>query len=370
MKNGAEEKARRKFHCYVTRRYCWIQNDSLCEKLDRISCAKRVMNYYKHFELDEEFRRFPLKMYEDGYDLHCNLQSAIENKLQMMYIPNLARNRLFRSHIEKYYENRIYLDFWKLTRRIKSCFRGSSVLMKQVSLFELIRREKEFKKNRLLKSGVLRQREALAKPRKKNWREFAEKNKTASKSKRAKRKKGRFDFNLNFDFLDPRLEGVETQNITGLLNNLSRLVTKSNIELEILNNAEEVVRLSFMKGPEEAASDDDPDGGLDRIGWDSNNPNLSEIQHKMTRVKGDLLRKKAGVPKKYVRSSIMKKNPGAKNFVITKGQNFSQKFSKKKDTLDDANNKMTEPRSINSSYFSPERRREKNQTLFDSKGDL
>ena len=133
-----------------------------------------------------------------------------------------------------------------------------------------------------------------------------------------------------------------------------------------------------MKGPEEAASDDDPDGGLDRIGWDSNNPNLSEIQHKMTRVKGDLLRKKAGVPKKYVRSSIMKKNPGAKNFVITKvknflitkGQNFSQKFSKKKDTLDDANNKMTEPRSINSSYFSPERRREKNQTLFDSKGDL
>jgi hypothetical protein len=241
--------------------------------------------------------------------------------------------------------------------------------MKQVSLFELIKREKEFKKNRMLKSGLLRRGDTGQNKRKKNWREFGEKTKTGPKSKRAKRKRNKFDFNLNLDFLDGGLEGVDTHNITGLLNNMSRLVSKSNIELEILNNADDVLKMSFMKGTEFKGTED-----FEEIGWEDNvdkeNVNLSEIQVKMTKVKGNALfmqKKKLPTGKKYVRSSMMKKNSLSKPFVFTKGQNFSQKYSKKKEHNEETTNKNFEPRSMNSSCYSPERKKEKYQTLFDSK---
>ena len=198
-----------------------------------MASQRRVVAYYRQFELEAEFRHAPLKLYASGYDLHANLQSAIAHKLQMVYIPGLVRDRVFKAYLEKYYENRIYLDFWRLTRRIKACFRGNAALGKQVSLAELVRKDKDFKKNRLLKSGVLNEPE----------RKTRKGGKHAKSGKRVKAKGPGMD--LNLDFLDrPKLENQA--NITGLLNNISRLISKSNIELEILQMPDPKLKLSFM----------------------------------------------------------------------------------------------------------------------------
>jgi hypothetical protein len=253
------------------------------------------------------------------------------------------------------------------------------VLTKQVSLFELIKREKDFKKNRMLKSGMLRKNDGTMSKRKKNWREMGDKNKFGSKHKRGKRRKNKFDLNLNFDFLDGRMEGVETPNIAGLLNNMSRLVSKSNIELEILNNADDLMHFSFMKIQklnDEMSQSLYHQENFGKIGKkdlfgessqdDKENMSLSNIQAKQVKLKTDrpFMSSKRKYPldrKRYIRSSLMKKNTSTKPFIITKGQNFSQKYSKLRDLND-------EGRSINSSFLSPERKKESRKIIFyDSK---
>lgn len=381
------EDAQKKFDCYVSRRYCWIQNDNICEKLDRLCSMKRVTNYYKQFELETEYKQFPLKMYPNTYDLHCNFQSAIANKLQMVYIPNLARNKLYRNHIEKYYENRIYLDFWKLTRRIKSCFKSSSSMGKQVSLMELIRKEKEFKKNRLLKSGLLNKSRDKDPRRKKNWRE--------SDNKRAKKSKRRLDLNINLDFLQEKLEGLPKENITGLLNNLSRLVSKSHIEIEILGDPDEFKGFSFLNvanqqdihlwgSVKQSPSKDSKVRSIKKsfsdISSRQESIDLSDIQSNRVLLKTDRpmlssKRKRVLNQKRYTRSSLRKKS-NKKLTNLTSGkikcQNFSQKFSKFRDNLDEAGNlkegprktngdcygKTQEIRSMDTSHGSPEMRKD------------